>query len=223
MASFPEPKPSREMGAVFKASMIECFTKTARYVSEEFRNEFIAVGGLALVLHGYNLYTEDIDIVASGRALDDFLKDVENDDKFEFNGLSKAVYKSSFGINVEFEFLHSIGEGIFFEYSQIYVAHALSAYETCAVVSAQDLLRMKAHAWIDRKKDKDIEAVKALLWILRSRGDKIGVKCFNKKEKSVLKIAIEHTSLVMDKRMARDWEVVISEEEECCCGNCIED
>jgi len=223
MASFPEPKPSRQMGPVYKAAMIECFTKAASYVSEGFRNEFIAVGGFALVLHGYNLYTADIDIFASGRALDDFMKNVENDEKFEFNGFNKAIYKSSFDIHVEFEFLHSVGEGIFFEYSQIYVAHALSVDETCAVVSAQDLLRMKAHAWADRKEDKDIEAVKALLWILRSRGNRIGVKCFNEKEKSVLNMAIEHTSLVMDRRMGIDWKRVISEEEDCCCGNCIED
>jgi hypothetical protein len=208
----------RPMAPLFKAAMIECFVAAAKHVRESLRHEFIAVCGFALLLHGHNRHTEDIDFVASASALADFLENVQNDAKFEFNGYNRSTYKSSQDILVEFEFLQTEGDGLFFEYSHIQFANPLVQDESCGVVSAQDLLRMKAHAWGDREELKDIEAVRVLAMILKARGDHVGMGGMNDEERRVLNAAVMYT-VEKDAAMEEVWEGILTGEN-CPCPAC---
>jgi hypothetical protein len=84
-------------------------------------------------LNGFDIALDNFELTGVGE-LELFQLMERRGNCLEFGCLRSEL--SSLDIVIEFEFLQSEGEGVFFEYSGIYVEHALSSDETCVVVSA---------------------------------------------------------------------------------------
>ncbi|KAG0638148.1 hypothetical protein HOY80DRAFT_191254 [Tuber brumale] len=113
--------------------------------------DFAVVGGAALLLHGANIRTRDVDLGIMAESMDAFEKAAATDTRFSQFPLGWE-YRSTFGIIVVIDFIQ-IGGGSL---------HRLQAYcvdDTLPVASLADLALGKGIAWVDRGYKKDLDGL----------------------------------------------------------------
>ena len=114
------------------------------------------LGETALVIHGKNRSTDDVDFAITAESLSEFEIAAEDDHRFK-NGSDGAWYYCCSGagiegISVKLEFLAIGGEFV----PKIRSTKKIGASGAC-VASLGDLAVLKAYTYLDRMDDKDIK------------------------------------------------------------------
>ena len=122
-------------------------------VGEEHIENFAVVGGVALLFHGGNVWTHDIDVAINAQSLNAFIEAAKGDERFTCTA-EVWEYRSSEGIMVEIEFLDKDGTGGYLPRVRGY-----SLIDGVPVATLADLALGKGVAWVDRCEAKDLNGL----------------------------------------------------------------
>lgn len=127
-------------------------------IGEDQIENFVVVGGAALLFHGSELMTVDADLAITGDSLEKFIKSVHRDARFTKTVMEGWEFQSSYGFMVEVDFLDKSGAGGFLhEFTQY------SVVDGVPVATLVDLALGKRGSWMDQGRPKDLDALE---WIL---------------------------------------------------------
>jgi len=133
-------------------------------VGEEHRDNFMVVGGAALLLHGYPIFTNDTDLAITIDSLVKFETLAKEDPRFSKSIFGEWSFESPRGFRVNIDFLDKTGEtGCLHECSDY------SLIDGMPVVSLVDLAIAKGGAWIDRENEKDLYSFRRVVQTMREK------------------------------------------------------
>ena len=120
-------------------------------VGNEHRDNFLIVGGTALLLHGYPIFTNDADIAITAESLDKFETLAKLDPRFSQSQFGEWAFQSPRGFRVKIDFLDKTGEtGCLHECSDYALIDGMP------VTTLVDLAIGKGQAWVNRENPKDL-------------------------------------------------------------------
>ncbi|KAG0124748.1 hypothetical protein HOY82DRAFT_633711 [Tuber indicum] len=124
-------------------------------MGEEHRDNFMVVGGAALLLHGHPIMTGDTDLAVTADSLHKFETVARCDSRFSQGLFGEWSFESPRGFRVTIDFLDKTGES-----GHLHSCSDYSMIDGMPVVTLVDLAIAKGGAWIDRQKGKDLYGFK---------------------------------------------------------------
>ncbi|RPA91461.1 hypothetical protein L873DRAFT_1819415 [Choiromyces venosus 120613-1] len=124
-------------------------------VGEEHRDNFVVVGDVAFLLHGYPIFTNDTDLATTADSLHKFETLAKLDPRFSQNIFGEWSFESRRGFRVNIDFLDKTGEG-----GCLHKCSDYSLIDGMPVATLVDLAIAKGGAWIDRQNEKDLYGFK---------------------------------------------------------------
>ncbi|KAG0638780.1 hypothetical protein HOY80DRAFT_1077105, partial [Tuber brumale] len=119
------------------------------------RDNFVLVGGAALLLHGYPILTNDTDLAITADSLHNFETLAKSDPRFSRGRFGRWSFESRGGFRVSIDFLEKTGEGGCLQKCSDYCL-----IDGMPVATLVDLEIAKGGAWIDRQSEKDLYGFK---------------------------------------------------------------
>lgn len=135
-------------------------------IGEEHAENFVVVGGEALLFHGSNIGTEDVYLAITAESMDKFCRLARNDPRLTEYPLNPWRHHTSGGFDVEIDFLDKLGGeymlGIIQDHCRI---------QGVPVVTLADLALAKGYSWVQRENEKDLDRMRCVVTKMRSTGE----------------------------------------------------
>lgn len=158
------PSPTKLVTPPQKAALLECFQAGTRLVPPELRRDFILVGGAASIAHSSCLWTDDVDVAGSPKALFQFQEAVRKGAREFKKGPCETIdFVSPQGTRVPVECLILNGDFV----KAIAVVEPL---HEGFVASPAELLLLRAETVVGRGTDGDVADFRWLLKKTVGRG-----------------------------------------------------
>ena len=109
---------------------------------DEHRGNFLIVGGAALLLHGYPIFTNDTDIALTADSLHKFETLAQLDPRFSQSQFGEWTFQSPYGFRVKIDFLDKTGES-----GCLHECREYSLIDGMPVTTLVDLAIGEGQAW----------------------------------------------------------------------------
>ncbi|KAG0137683.1 hypothetical protein HOY82DRAFT_588918 [Tuber indicum] len=123
-------------------------------VGEDPVEDFVVIGGAALLFYGGDNRTEDVDVAITSPTLRLFEEAAEHDHRFVPTPGDAWEYTSSFDIIVHIDFLDKSGSG-----GPLHKLRGYTLFDGIPVATLPDLAVGKGTAWVNRKLAKDFKGL----------------------------------------------------------------
>ncbi|KAG0637018.1 hypothetical protein HOY80DRAFT_1003015 [Tuber brumale] len=134
-------------------------------MGDENRENFVVVGGAALLLHGYPIITEDTDLAITPDSLHKFETLAMSDPRFSQTMFGEWSFDSPRGFRITIDFLDKTGES-----GSLHKCSDYSLIDGMPVVTLVDLAISKGGAWFDRQEKKDLYGFTCVVETMKERG-----------------------------------------------------
>ncbi|KAG0638560.1 hypothetical protein HOY80DRAFT_153840 [Tuber brumale] len=134
-------------------------------VGTEHLENFVVVGGTALLFHGASIIIHGTDLAVTGYSLNRFRELAQNDRRFSETVIGTWEYSSSYGLIVMVDFLNKLGDG---GYMHEYNSYSLVG--GIPVATLADLAIGKGTSRMDRGHSKDLEGLEYVVQKMTSNG-----------------------------------------------------
>ncbi|PUU72269.1 hypothetical protein B9Z19DRAFT_1138312 [Tuber borchii] len=148
-------------------------------VGDENRENFLVVGGTALLLHGYPIMTCDTDIAITADTLYKFENLAMKDPRYAKSPFGQWTFESPRGFTVTIDFLDKTGEAGPLEKCTDY-----TMIDGIPVTTVEDLAIGKGAAWINRQLGKDFFGFKCAVKKMTETG--LNFKQLSQKKREIL-------------------------------------
>jgi len=118
-------------------------------VGQEHTENFVVIGGAALLFHGSNISTNDADLGITADSMNTFCELARRDTRFTEDLICPWRYESSYGFAVEIDFLDKLGD-------YMHGAKDYCLIQGVPVATLADLVLGKGDSWLDRGREKDL-------------------------------------------------------------------
>jgi hypothetical protein len=149
-------------------AMIEAMTAASKLVDQNVQKDLPIIGGAALVRYSSEHKTEDVDIAINAKTLDVFIKKVKTDIQFRQDHAEEWSYtcqgEGIKGLEVNIEFLELGGQ-------VIQKMHGMMKFRDVALAMLTDIVLMKAHAYQDWVKERDLKDMRFTLGLMAEKGE----------------------------------------------------
>ncbi|KAG0640665.1 hypothetical protein HOY80DRAFT_1041242 [Tuber brumale] len=120
-------------------------------VGEEHQDNSVVVGGAALLLHGYPIFTNDADLAITADSLHKFETLAKLNSRFSQNRFGEWSFESGRGFRVNIDLLDKTVEG-----GCLRKCNDYCLIDGMPMATLVDLAIAKGGAWIDRQNEEDL-------------------------------------------------------------------